>query len=123
MDFIADVHLTDGPVLWAAWAAGAAGFGWLLWARGRRWALSAGAALLLSAAVVAAVHWLLIYAFSSLPEVLPREVLAWFVAAVFALFLWALRLWRLRPASAAKSAESPQNPLRSGAGAGGGGPP
>ena len=108
MDFIADVHLTDGPVLWAAWAAGAAGFGWLLWARGRRWALSAGAALLLSAAVVAAVHWLLIYAFSSLPEVLPREVLAWFVAAVFALFLWALRLWRFRPASAAKSpSESP----------------
>lgn len=96
VDFLADVRLTDGPVLWFAWAAGAVGFAWLLWARGRRWLLSAAAALLLAAAVVAGVHWLLIYAFSTLPESLPREVLAWFAAVVFALFLWVLRLWRLR---------------------------
>lgn len=102
VDFIADIHLTDGPVLWIAWAAGAVGLCWLLWARGRRWALSAGAALLLSAGVVAGVHWLLIYAFSTLPEVLPREVLAWFVAVVFALFLWVLRLWKLRRPSPPK---------------------
>ena len=99
VDFFADVHLTDGPVLWFAWAAGAAGFGWLLWARGRRWLLIAAAALLLAAGAVAAVHWLLLYAFSTLPESLPREVLAWFVAVVFALFLWVLRLWKLRPSS------------------------
>ena len=102
MDLIADVHLTDGPVLWFAWAAGAAGFAWLLYGRGRRWALSAGAALMTAAGVVAAVHWLLIYVFSTLPEVLPRDVLAWFVAVVFGLFLWMLRLRKLRRQPAAQ---------------------
>lgn len=96
VDFLADVHLTDGPVLWVAWAAGVLGAGWLLWARGRGWMVSVGAALLLSAGVVLAVHWLLMYVFLTLPEELPREVLAWFVAVVFALFLWVLRLWKLR---------------------------
>jgi enterochelin esterase-like enzyme len=107
VDLVADVHLTDGPVLWVAWAAGAAGFGWLLWARGRRWPLSAGAALLLAAGVVAALHWLLIYTFSALPESLPREVLAWFVAMVFALFLGVLRLWKLRRSSPAEGPSPP----------------
>jgi S-formylglutathione hydrolase FrmB len=101
VDFIADVHLTDGPVLWVAWVAGVLGGGWLLWARGRCWVLSVGAALLLSAGVVAAVHWLLMYIFLALPEEVPREVLAWFVAVVFALFLWVLRLWKLRRRSSA----------------------
>jgi len=96
VDFIADVHLTDGPVLWVAWTAGVLGAGWLLWARGRRWMLSVGAALVLAAGVVLAVHWLLMYVFLTLPEELPREVLAWFVAVVFGLFLWVLRLWKLR---------------------------
>lgn len=96
VDFIADVHLTDGPVLWVAWVAGVLGGGWLLWACGRHWVVRVGAALLLSAVVVVAVHWLLIYAFAALPEEVPREVLAWFVVVVFALFLWVLRLWKLR---------------------------
>jgi enterochelin esterase-like enzyme len=105
VDLFADVHLTDGPVLWFAWAAGAAGLGWLLWVRGRRWLLTAAAALLLAAGVVAFVHWLLIYVFSTLPETLPREVLVWFVAAVFALFLGALRLWKLRRPAQSGSAQ------------------
>jgi S-formylglutathione hydrolase FrmB len=103
VDFIADIHLTDGPLLWVAWVTGILGGGWLLWFRGRRWVLSVGAALLLSAAAVAAVHWLLMYVFLALPEELPREVLAWFLAMVFALFLWLLRLWKLRRRPAAKA--------------------
>ncbi|MGZ4662831.1 MAG: alpha/beta hydrolase-fold protein [Arthrobacter sp.] len=101
MDLIADIHLTDGPVLWLAWAAGAAGGAWLLWRRGpgvRRWVLVVATAVLISAALVAAVHWLLIYVFSTLPEELPREVLAWFIPAVAALLLWVYRLWTLRAA-------------------------
>lgn len=117
VDFLADVHLTDGPVLWFAWAAGAVGLGWLLWARGRRWLVTAAGALLLAAGVVAAVHWLLIYAFSALPESLPREVLAWFVAVVFALFLYLLRLWKLRhpsPAGAPSAGPPPAGPRPAG---------
>jgi enterochelin esterase-like enzyme len=100
VDLFADVRLTDGAVLWLAWAAGAVGGAWLVWRRGRRWALAVGVAVVLSAGLVAAAHWLLIYVFSTLPEELPREVLAWFVPAVSAFLLWILRLWTLRLRSA-----------------------
>jgi enterochelin esterase-like enzyme len=96
VDFFADIHLTDGPVLWLAWAAGALGSAWLVWRQGRRWVLRVGIALLLSAAMMAAAHWLLIYVFSTLPEELPREVLAWFMVAVSAFLLWLMRLGMLR---------------------------
>ncbi|MCB5275133.1 hypothetical protein BJG92_02675 [Arthrobacter sp. SO5] len=105
MDFIEDLRLVDGPVLWIAWAAGAAGLAYLLWqALGSRtpgrgaaaWLealLPVLSAVLLAAAIVAGVHWLLIYVYSVFPEELPGEVLAWSVAAVAALLLWLARLW------------------------------
>lgn len=106
------IRLVDGPVLWFAWAAGAAGLAYLLWARDgaagprRRRAFRAAAAALactlLAAGLVAGAHWLLIYVFSVFPEVLPQEVLAWAVPAVAALLLLILRvrsIWgRHRPA-------------------------
>ncbi|MDQ0820312.1 S-formylglutathione hydrolase FrmB [Arthrobacter sp. V4I6] len=100
MDFLEDIRLVDGPVLWIAWAAGAAGLAYLLWwrdgaSRLQRVLRSGAAAVLsalLAAALVAGGHWLLIYVFSAFPEVLPREVLAWTVPAVAALLLLILRL-------------------------------
>ncbi|MCU1532072.1 MAG: esterase [Arthrobacter sp.] len=94
-------------MLWFAWAAGIAGIGYLLWPRAdrsrpRRVLRAAAAALastFLAAALVAGVHWLLIYAFSAFPEVLPLDVLAWSVPAVAAVLLLIARLrrvWRTR---------------------------
>ncbi len=110
MDFIEDIRLVDGPVLWFAWAAGLAGLAYLLWWRGsaprKLRLLRAGAAALasalLAAALVAGAHWLLIYVFSAFPEVLPLDVLAWSVPAVAAVLLLVLHLrrtWRPRPAA------------------------
>ncbi|HET6242003.1 MAG TPA: alpha/beta hydrolase-fold protein [Arthrobacter sp.] len=113
MDWIENIRLVDGPVLWIAWAAGAAGGAYLLWPR-RRPALRPGsgreigramaraaallcAAVLLAVALVAGVHWLLIYGVAVFPGELPRETLAWSVPAVAAVLLWLLRLhgiWR-----------------------------
>jgi S-formylglutathione hydrolase FrmB len=103
VDFLEDIRLVDGPVLWIAWAAGAAGLAYLLWwrdgpSRSRRVLRSGAAAVLaalLAAALVAGGHWLLIYVFSAFPEVLPLEVLAWSVPAVAALLLLILRLRRI----------------------------
>jgi S-formylglutathione hydrolase FrmB len=105
VDAIADIRLVDGPLFWAAWAAGAAGLIYLLWRRGRRWPLVPVLAAVVAALIVAAVHWLLIYVFSTFPEELPREVLAWSVPAVAGLLLWATRLvpagWKGRAAATA----------------------
>jgi S-formylglutathione hydrolase FrmB len=103
VDFLEDIRLVDGPVLWIAWAAGAAGLAYLLWwrdgpsplKRALRAAAAAVAAALLAAALVTGGHWMLIYVFSAFPEVLPREVLAWTVPAVAALLLLILRLTRI----------------------------
>ena len=109
MDFIEDIRLVDGPVLWAAWAAAAAGAAYLLWKSGRRHtpgatAVVVGSALLLGAGLVAGVHLLLIYVLSVFPEELPWETLAWSVPGVAALLFWLLRLhgiWGRRPFLAA----------------------
>ena len=99
MDFIEDIRLVDGPVLWTAWAAGVAGAAYLLWPHGRKRTLLARtaalvlAAVALAAALVASVHWILIYGLSVFPEVLPAEVLAWSVPAVAALLLALHRGW------------------------------
>jgi S-formylglutathione hydrolase FrmB len=105
VDAIADIRLVDGPLFWTAWAAGAVGAIYLLWRRGKRWPLMPVLATVLAAVIVAAVHWLLIYVFSSLPEELPREVLGWSVPAVAAFLLWTTRLvpggWKARCAATA----------------------
>ena len=105
MDAIADIRLVDGPLFWTAWAAGAAGVIYLLWPRGKRWPLVPVLATVLAAVIVAAVHWLLIYVFSTFPEELPREVLGWFVPAVAGILLWTTRLipagWKARCAATA----------------------
>jgi S-formylglutathione hydrolase FrmB len=105
VDFLEDLRLVDGPVLWIAWVAGAAGSAYLLWHGARRRSgnsaaprvldslLPPAAAILAAAALLAGVHWLMIYAFSVFPEELPREVLAWSLLPLTALLLWALRLW------------------------------
>lgn len=121
MDFIEDIRLVDGPVLWTAWAAGVAGLAYLLWPHGRKRSKLPKttalvlAAVALAAALVASVHWILIYGLSVFPEVLPAEVLAWSVPAVAALLLALHRGWstwratprpprRWRPMTAASAA-------------------
>lgn len=105
MDALADIRLVDGPLFWAAWAAGAVGAVHLLWRRGRHWALVPVLAAVSAALIVAAVHWLLIYVFSTFPEELPREVLGWSVPAVVGVLLWITRLgsagWKGRAAATA----------------------
>jgi len=101
VDFIDDLRLADGPVVWVAWAAAAAGLAYLLWRAafrrrppGRAVAVVVAAALL-AVALVAAVHWLLIYGISVFPDELPAETLAWSVPAVGALLLWLMCLVRV----------------------------
>ena len=101
MDFIDDLRLADGPVVWVAWAAAAAGLAYLLWRAafrrrpaGRAVAVVVAASLL-AVALVAVVHWLLIYGISVFPDELPAETLAWSVPAVGALLLWLMCLARL----------------------------
>ncbi len=79
MDFIEDLRLVDGPVLWLSWAAGAVGVAYFLWQGGGhrtgpttapRWLaflLPFAACLLGAAALVAGAHWLMIYVFSVFP--------------------------------------------------------
>ncbi|SDK83474.1 esterase family protein [Arthrobacter sp. ok362] len=113
MDSLDGLRLVDGPVVWLAWAAGAAGLAYLLWHAGLRHtgfrdpafrqirrglasaAVVVAAVILLAAALVAAVHWFLIYAITVLPDELPGENLAWSLAAVGALLLWLMRLFGL----------------------------
>ncbi|MDQ0755861.1 alpha/beta hydrolase family protein [Arthrobacter sp. B3I4] len=117
MDFLEDIRLVDGPVLWTAWAVGVGGLAYLLWRCGRRHTVGVSAAvlsaaLLLAAALVAGSHLLLIYVLSVFPEELPWEVLAWSVPAVAALLLWLLRLhgiWGRKPFLA--SVRSPARPV------------
>jgi S-formylglutathione hydrolase FrmB len=105
VDFVEDIRLVDGPVLWIVWGAGVAGMAYLLWRSGRRHSVSASAVvlsavLLLSAALVAGIHLVLIYVLSVFPEELPWETLVWSVPAVAALLLWLLRLhgiWGRKP--------------------------
>ena len=124
MDFLEDLRLVDGPVLWIAWAAGAAGVAYLLWHGARRrsgnasarrrldFLLPPAAAALAAAALLAGGHWLLIYVFSVFPEELPREVLAWSLLPITALLLWAMRVWGLwRPGGDRAPVEgSPRHP-------------
>ncbi|UVJ38228.1 esterase family protein [Arthrobacter sp. CJ23] len=104
MDTFFDLSLVDGPLLWFSLAAGVIGAVHLLWRRKLSWALFVAGALLAAVAIVALVHWLLIYVFSAFPEHLPIEILAWSVPAVAAVLLFALRLrrntWPGRAASA-----------------------
>ncbi len=118
MDYLDSLRLVDGPVVWFAWASGAAGLAYLLWHAGLRHtglrhsalrdtafrpitrhlasaAVAVAAATLLAAALVAAVHWFLIYVITVFPAELPAENLAWSVAAVAALLLWLMRLFGL----------------------------
>jgi S-formylglutathione hydrolase FrmB len=98
VDFLEDIRLVDGPVVWIAWGAGVAGLAYLVWGRARRRAagpvaVELGAAVLVAAALVAAVNWLLIYGLSVLPEELPFDILAWSLPAVAALLLWLRGIW------------------------------
>ncbi|MGX9900483.1 hypothetical protein ACW0JT_12290 [Arthrobacter sp. SA17] len=103
MDFLADVHLTTGPVVWLAWLAGIAGLSYLLWRREPRWPLKVMISIAAAAGAVVSVHWLLLHVFAVFPESLPSEVLAWSMPAVAALVLFLARLprsaWRARTLS------------------------
>lgn len=130
MDFIEDLRVVDGPVLWIAWTAGTAGLLYLLWPGGRRPVRAAArgaagprrlapllppaAAILAAAMLLAGAHWALIYVFSVFPGELPREVLAWSLPAVTALLLWLMRLWSLwRPGTARMPGDTgPRRPAR-----------
>ncbi|WP_457962830.1 esterase family protein [Arthrobacter sp. D1-29] len=109
MDFVADIRLTDGPVFWAAWILGVAATAYLAWRpapfRPRRWLLAVGLAIAGAAALVAAVHWALIYVFSTFPEDLPDDVLFWSVPPLAALIVVLVRLpggsWRQRSTACA----------------------
>jgi S-formylglutathione hydrolase FrmB len=111
VDYLDGLRLVDGPVVWLAWAAAAAGLAHLLWHAAIRHtgfrqtgfrqtgyrrpgaAVAVVAAVtLLAAALVAAVHWFLLYAITVFPDELPGETLAWSVAAVVALLLWLMHL-------------------------------
>jgi S-formylglutathione hydrolase FrmB len=128
VDFIEDLRVVDGPVLWIAWTAGTAGLLYLLW-QGRRHAarpanggktaprrlaflLPPVAAVLAAAALLAGAHWALIYVFSVFPGELPREVLAWSLPAVAALLLWLMRLWGIWGPTRAARAPGPNGPRR-----------
>lgn len=128
MDFIEDLRVVDGPVLWIAWTAGTAGLLYLLW-QGRRRAdraanggsaasrrlvslLSPAAAVLAAVALLAGAHWALIYVFSVFPGELPREVLAWSLPAVAALLLWLMRLWGIWRPTGATPSPGPNGPRR-----------
>jgi enterochelin esterase-like enzyme len=126
VDFIEDLRLVDGPVLWIAWAAGAAGAAYLLRHAGRpgprdtagprrpERLLPVALAILSAAALLAAAHWLMIYVFSVFPGELPGEVLAWSLPAVTALLLWLARLWRTWRTGRTRAAgrEGPPHPAR-----------
>lgn len=105
MDFLSDISLVDGPLLWLSIAAGIAGGLYLLWKRAKRWPLYVLVASAAAVGAIALVHWLLIYVFSTFPAELPFEVLAWSVLPVAALILCAVRFpgssWRGRTAAAA----------------------
>lgn len=99
MGFAESIRIADGPVLWAACAAGIAGTLYLLrpiagWKRtpALRAAAVPVAALVLAVVLVLGVHWLLVYAVPVFPDVLPPEVLLWAVPAVAALLLAAYRV-------------------------------
>jgi enterochelin esterase-like enzyme len=98
VDFIADIRLTDGPVLWAACVLGSAAAVYLVWrptSPGRRpWWLSVLVAVAGGFAGVALVHWALIDVFSAFPEDLPDDVLLWSVPATAALILALVRIPR-----------------------------
>ncbi|MBO1266931.1 alpha/beta hydrolase [Arthrobacter cavernae] len=104
MDTFFDLSLVDGPLLWLSIAAGIVGAVHLLWKRKFSWALFVAGALLAAVAIVAVLHWLLIYVFSAFPEHLPIEILAWSVPAVAAVLLFALRMRRNTWAGRATSA-------------------
>ena len=106
MGFADGIRIDDGPVLWAACAAGILGALYLLrplgWNRAQllRAAAAALAAVVLGGALILGIHWFLVYAVSVFPDVLPPEVLAWSVPAVAALLLALYRswtVWRTRP--------------------------
>lgn len=126
MDLIENLRLADGPVLWIAWTAGAAGLLYLFRqagprpgraTAGPRWhafLLRLAAAVLAAAALLAGAHWAMIYVFSVFPGELPREVLAWSLAAITALVLWLMRLWGTwRPTGARDPGHGgPRHPAR-----------
>ncbi|MDJ0351257.1 alpha/beta hydrolase-fold protein [Pseudarthrobacter sp. PH31-O2] len=105
MSFLEELRLVDGPVLWFAWLAGTAGLAYLFWQPGSKRARSTAArpwlafllpraaVVLVAAALLAAAHWLMIYAVPVFPDELPAEVLAWSLPAVTALLLWMMHLW------------------------------
>jgi S-formylglutathione hydrolase FrmB len=118
VDYLDSLRLVDGPVVWLAWAAGAAGLAYLLWHAAPRHTglrdtafrqtafrrisrhlpdavLVVAAVILLAAALVAGVHWFLIYAITVFPAELPGETLAWSLAGVGALLLCLMRLFGL----------------------------
>ncbi|CAH0270990.1 MULTISPECIES: alpha/beta hydrolase [unclassified Arthrobacter] len=130
MDYLDSLRLVDGPVVWLAWAAGAAGLAYLLWHAAFRYpgfrhtasghirrrlpgaAVVVAAVTLLAALLVAAVHWFLIYAITVFPAELPGETLVWSQVGVGALLLWIMCLFGLRVRGRSRT-----KPWRSGAAA------
>ncbi|GAA2850225.1 alpha/beta hydrolase [Paenarthrobacter ilicis] len=94
MDFLSDVSLVDGPVMWASIALGSAGAAYLLWKRRRTWAVVVVACLVASAGLVALVHWILIDLAATFSENLPFETLMWSGVAVASLLICIMRMRR-----------------------------